>query len=46
MFDRALNALMYINCLFNSKKKKNILRLDKLIEEEDEYTRSAKNYHL
>ena len=43
MFDRALNPLMCINCLINDKKY--ILRLGKLIYEEDKYMRSAKNWH-
>ena len=43
MFDRALNPLMCINCLINDKK--DILRLGKLIYEEDKYMRSTKNWH-
>ena len=43
MFDRALNPLMCINCLINGKKY--ILRLGKLIDNEDKDMRSAKNWH-
>ena len=43
MFDRALNALMCIDCLLNGKKDN--LRLGKLIDEEDQYVRSAENCH-
>ena len=42
MFDKALNAFMCINCLVNGKKK-DVLRLGKLIDKEEKYTRSAKN---
>ena len=45
MFDRALNTLMFVNCFLNGQKK-DILRLGKLIDAEDNYTRPAKNYHL
>ena len=46
MFDRALNALKYIDCLLSGKKNIYILSLGKLIDEEDKYTRSAENCHL
>ena len=47
MFDRALNALKYIDCLLSGKKIYiYILSLGKLIDEEDKYTRSAENCHL
>ena len=39
MFDRALNPLMCMNCLINDK---DILRLGKLIDNEDKYEVSKK----
>ena len=48
MFDRALNALMFIGCLLNGKKYN--LRLGKVLEKEDKYvhevSRKLPSLHL